>query len=242
MNADSKRAPKRSGRMSGFTTMELLVVLTIAAVLTAIAVPNVIRITQILRIGGDLRDLNGAVAQAKMHAGADFTHARARANLAANTFQVEIWNKTGGGGAGCWQTVGDTDAGGNPRCTIDGTTQVQALSPGVSFGTDNVTAAPRNTQTVFGQAAPCSTVPAGVRAPVVTLANTACIEFNSRGLPIDARPAFWGNPYGDGAFYINNSTAVSAGVMVYALTVAPTGYALNWSVADAAGNANWKHQ
>ena len=148
----------------------------------------------------------------------------------------------GGGGAGCWQTVGDTDAGGNPRCTIDGTTQVQALSPGVSFGTDNVTAAPPNTQTVFGQAAPCSTVPAGVGAPAGTLANTACIEFNSRGLPIDARPAFWGNPYGDGAFYINNSTAVSAGVMVYALTVAPTGYALNWSVADAAGNANWKHQ
>src|SRR5690348_10911170 len=171
MNADSKRAPKRSGRMSGFTTMELLVVLAIAGILTVIAVPNVIRITQTLRIAGDLRDLNGAVAQAKMHAGADFTHARARANLAANTFQVEIWSKAGG----CWQTVGDTDAGGNPRCTIDGTTPVQALSQGVSFGPDNVAAAPPNTQTVFGQAAPCSNVPAGVGAPAGTLANTACI-------------------------------------------------------------------
>src|SRR2546430_9305270 len=98
MNADSKRAPKRSGRMSGFTTMELLAVLTIAAVPTAISVPNVIRITQILRIGGDLRDLNGAVAQAKMHAGAGFTHAPSRTHFAAKTFHVASWNKTAGGG------------------------------------------------------------------------------------------------------------------------------------------------
>jgi len=241
MNADTKQSRKRDGRISGFTTMELLVVLAIAAILTAIAVPNVISITKALRISGDLRDLNGAVAQAKMQAGADFTHARARANLLTNTFQVEIWNKTVVPG-GCWQTVGDIDAGGNPRCTIDGTTQVQALSPGVSFGPDLVAAAPPNTQTVFGQAAPCSNVPAGVGAPGGTIDNTACIEFNSRGVPIDARPATWGAPYGDGAFYINNRTVASAGTMVYAVTVAPTGYALNWSVADASGNANWNHQ
>jgi prepilin-type N-terminal cleavage/methylation domain-containing protein len=241
-SANTKRSPKRMSRMNGFTFLELLVVLVIAAILTAIAVPNVQRITQALRIAGDLRDLNGAVAQAKMNAAADFTHARARANLAlgafpANTFQVEIWNKVGPGG-GCWRTVGDAV---NP-CTV-AASPVQTLSQGVSFGADNVGAPPPNTQTVFGQAAQCGNVPAGVGAAAGSIPNTACIEFNSRGLPVDATPgATWGTPYGNGAFYINNATAASAGTMVYALTVGATGYSISWSTGDASGNASWKHQ
>src|SRR5260370_4709680 len=102
-----KRPSRQLHLMSGFTMMELLVVLAITAILTAIAVPNFLTITQYLRITGDLRDLNGTVAQAKLHAAANFTHARARGNLAANTFQLQIWNKTGAGGATCWQTVDD---------------------------------------------------------------------------------------------------------------------------------------
>src|SRR5713226_4283657 len=201
MNTDLRGTPKRNGRMSGFSMLELLVVLAISAILAAIAVPNVISITRALRIAGDLRDLNGTVAQAKMHAAADFTHARARVNPAANifpanTFLVEIWNKAGAGGAGCWQTVGDAVN----ACTV-GASPIQTLSQGVTFGTDNVGAAPPNTQTIFGQAAPCGNGVAGVAGtPAGTIANTACIEFNSRGLPIDARAgATWGNPYGDGA-------------------------------------------
>jgi hypothetical protein len=213
--------------------------MAITAILAAIAVPNVIQISRSLRIAGDLRDLNGTVAQAKMQAAADFTHARARANLAANlfppnTFQVEIWNKTAGvGGAGCWRTVGDAVN----ACTV-ATSPVQQLSQGVTFGTDNVAAPPPNTQTALGQAAPCGNGVAGIAGtPGGTIAGTGCIEFNSRGLPIDATAgATWGSPYGNGAFYVNN------GSMVYGLTVGATGYALNWSAGDASGNPSWKHQ
>src|SRR5207245_10145732 len=93
-----------------------------------------------LRICGDMRDITGTVGQAKMHAAADFTHGRARANLVANTFQLETWNKAGNGGAGCWQTVGDPT---NP-CTI-GASPIQPLSTGVTFGFGAMTAPPPNT-------------------------------------------------------------------------------------------------
>jgi len=228
MNADSKKSTKRVSRMRGFTILELLVVLAITGILAAIAVPNVVRITQALRIGGDLRDLNGSVAQAKMHAAADFTHARARANLGANTFQLEIWNKTLNPPTGCWQTLGDTAI----RCTA-ATSAVQPLSSGVTFGTDKVTTAPLNTQTAFGQAALCGSGAAGIAGtPAGRIAGTACVEFNSRGIPIDAN----GNPTGNGAYYLSNGT------MVYGLTVAATGYALNWSAPDTSGNTSWKNR
>ena len=211
--------------MRGFTILELLVVLAITAIATAIAVPNYQKITQNLRIAGDLRDLNGIVAQAKMQAAANFTHARARANLAPNTFQLEIWSKTGGaGGAGCWQTVGDAA---NP-CTV-AASSVQPLSSGVTFGFDQVAAAPPNTQAAIAQAGLCGNGAAGTVSNTATIANTACIEFNSRGIPINAA----GNPSGNGALYVNNGNAV------YGLTVGATGYALNWSSADAASNTSW---
>ncbi len=222
-----KRASRQLARMSGFTILELLVVLAITAIVTAIAVPNYQRITQNLRIAGDLRDLSGIVAQAKMHAAADFTHARARANLAANTFQLEIWNKGGAGGAGCWQTVGDVA---NP-CTVAGSA-VQPLSTGVTFGFDKIATPPPSTQAALAQAILCGNGAAGTVSNTATIAGTACIEFNSRGIPIDAA----GTPTGNSALYVNN------GILVYGLTVGATGYALNWSAPDASSNAPWNHQ
>lgn len=228
-----KRPFRQLPLMSGFTMMELLVVLAITAILLSIAVPSFLRITQYLRISGDLRDLNGTVAQAKMYAAADFTHARARANLAANTFQLEIWNKAGAGGAGCWQTVGDPAN----ACTV-GASPVQRLSSGVTFGTDKVTTAPPNTQTIFGQAAPCGNGVAGIAGtPAGTIAGTACIEFNSRGIPIDATAGpTWGSPTGNGGLYVND------GNRVYTLTVAATGNARNWAAQDASGTPSWYGQ
>jgi hypothetical protein len=172
-----------------------------------------------------MRDITGTVGQAKMHAAADFTHARARANLAANTFQLEIWNKAGNGGAGCWQTVGDPA---NP-CTI-GTSPIQLLSSGVTFGFGAMGAPPANTQPALAQAAACR-IGYGGGPALGTIAGTACIEFNSRGLAIDAL----GAPTGNGAFYVNN------GNMVYALTMAAAGPPLNWSGYDRA-NSTWYSQ
>lgn len=201
--------------------MELLVVLAIAAVVTAFAIPQVQGIIQVLRIAGDIRNIGGAVAQAKMQAAADFTHARARANLVANTFQLEIWNKA----ANCWQTAGDP---GN-ACTGGGS-PVQPLSSGVTFGFGAITAPPPRTQAALAQAAACLNGYGGGPA-LGTIADTACIEFNSRGIAINAA----GVPNGNGAFYVNNRDKV------YGLTMAAAGPPLNWAAQNTSG-ASWYHQ
>src|SRR5215470_11258769 len=91
----------------GFSMLELLIVVSISFIIAAFAIPGFNVMRRSLRIAGDGRNLNGAVNQAKLLAAADFTRARVFADLGANTYHIEVWNKAGLGGAGCWQTVND---------------------------------------------------------------------------------------------------------------------------------------
>src|ERR1700745_826686 len=97
-------------RSRGFSTLELLLVMVVSLIIAALAIPGFNQVRRTLRISGDARDLNAAVNQAKMQAAADFTRARVYVDLGlnnVNTFHVDVWNKAGNGGAGCWQVVGD---------------------------------------------------------------------------------------------------------------------------------------
>jgi type II secretory pathway pseudopilin PulG len=96
------RETVKNKRQAGFSTLELLIVIAMSAIITAIAVPEYVKTAAYLRAAGDLREINGLTALAKMRAAADFTHARVFADLNGGTFQLEVWNKTGNGGAGCW--------------------------------------------------------------------------------------------------------------------------------------------
>ena len=94
---------RASGGARGFTMVEVLVVMLILLVAAAMAIPGYGAIARYFRIAGDIRDMNGVVAQAKMRAAADFTHARVHANLNANTHSLEVWDKAANSGAGCWK-------------------------------------------------------------------------------------------------------------------------------------------
>jgi len=208
-------------KQKGFTMLELTIVMAMSVVMSAVAIMGWQTAQSYLRIAGDLRNLNGMVGQAKMAAAADFTHARAFINIAANSYHLEVWNKAGNAGAGCWQTVGDTAN----ACTA-GASPVFLLSPGDTFGFAGIGGPPPNTQAAIGQGAACDNGKGG------TIGNTACIVFNSRGIPYV--PLNGVGPDGNGAFYVTNGTSV------YALTVNAAGTSQDWSTAVK--SVAWKHQ
>ena len=89
------------------------------------------------------------------------------------------------------------------------------LTAGVTFGVASRTTPPNNTQNVLGQSPLCSAQDAlGGNA----VADTACIVFNSRGIPVDGN----GDPMGGNALYITDGSAV------YGTTITATPLVRQW--------------
>jgi Tfp pilus assembly protein FimT len=211
-----------SGRAEfGFSLLEVAIVLLMTIVIVAFALPNYVAIQKFMRISGDSRSIASLMEEAKLIAAANFTHARVRADLIANTYHLEVWNKSGGaGGTGCWQTNGDVAN----ACTVAETSPVFYLSSGVSFSFGAISAAPANTQLTIGQAPICYTGAAGQAGNSTTIANTACIEFNSRGIPSD--PTSGGKPDANGAFYLSDTSSV------YGVTLLSSGEIQSWFASN----------
>lgn len=217
------KTKKQCPKELGFTIIETVVTLAIVLIVGAMAIPGFTTVRRYLRISGDGRELNALIGGAKMQAAADFTHARAYADLAANTFHLEIWNKAGN----CWQTVNDPA---HP-CTVAGASPVQNLSQGVSFGFAGLGAPPPNTTAGIAQAPACFRKD-GTGG---TIDGTACAVFNSRGIPIDAA----GSPTGNDALYVSDGNAV------YGVTVGAAGLIQTWSASISTTNtssSSWQHR
>ena len=92
-----KRRRPRSARSSdaGFTAIEVLTVAALVGVLAAFSVPLMGNMLGAYRLSGDARTLSNELAVAKMRAASLFTQTRLRFNVAARTFQIENWQKTG---------------------------------------------------------------------------------------------------------------------------------------------------
>jgi prepilin-type N-terminal cleavage/methylation domain-containing protein len=190
----------------GFTAIEMLTVAAIVALLGAFAAPMMGNMLGNYRLSGDARGVSNSAAVAKMRAASDFTQTRLYVNLGAKNYHLEVWQKTGTPG---WVTEG-------------GTTYL-ATQDSFSFG--SVASAPPNTQSTIGQASTC------LDSAGTAISGTACVLFNSRGLPVDST----GAPLGTGAFYLTDGTAV------YGVTVAATGMVRAWRT-PATSTPSWSLQ
>jgi type II secretory pathway pseudopilin PulG len=180
------------GCSPGYSLVELMAFMAVMVTLAAFVVPFTRSSVNALNLSGDARQLTSAVSLAKMRAAASFTQARIVVNLGSGTFYVERYQKN----PAAWIAEGG----------------VRVLSQTVSFGFAGIATPPPNTQPAIAQAPPCLDV-AGA-----TMAGTACIVFNSRGVPIDATNA----PVATGAFYIGDGSAV------YGVTASTGGMVQLW--------------
>ena len=193
---------------AGFTAIEMLTTAMFVCILGALSVPLMGNLIGAYRLSGDARGLSNSVAVAKMRAASLFSQTRLYVDLGARTYRIETWIKTGTPG---WVPDGvSSTLSVGPQTVGFGQTN---LSTGVNFGFGSVAAAPSNTQGTIGQAPLCRQ-----NDNTTTIAGTACVIFNSRGLPVDSS----GQPTGVDAVYLKDSTAV------FGVTVGATGMIRLW--------------
>lgn len=191
---------KRKRQPHGFSLIELLVVMLIILVIAGMAIPGFQSIQRNLRIVGDSRNVFALTAQAKMRAAAEFTHARARMSLTTGNFGIEVWDKP----TNSWQVLNG----------------IQNFSTGVGAGFSTVSTPPPNTQATLGQAHVCRANSPQAATATLVASGDVCIEFNSRGIPVDNT----GAPTGNDAFYITDGNSV------YGVTVNTAGMIQNWYI------------
>lgn len=183
----------RPRRASGFTVIEVLTALAIAAVVAAMTLPPMSRALADVRIQSDARAIHRLISSTLMTAAAKYTRTRVVADLGAGTLRAQRLDRV----SNVWVDDGD----------------VVALSSSVHFGTSTLQEPPPSTQTTLAQS------PACLNDAHTPIADTACILFNSRGIPIDGA----GSPVGGSALYITN------GVQVFGVTLSATPLVRLWS-------------
>jgi prepilin-type N-terminal cleavage/methylation domain-containing protein len=167
---------RNSGK--GFSVLELVVVLGVVGVLLAVAVPKM----GVFGGPDDARNLSNALSLAKMRAASNFTQARLYVSVGGRSQHVETWSKTAV--PPDWVAV----------------TGPTLLSNGVAFTFGSVGTPPPNTQPAVAQAPLC------LDKDLNAIAGTACVVFNSRGIPVDNT----GTPTNNDALYMTDGTKIGA--------------------------------
>ena len=199
--------------------LELLIVIAVLAIVAAMAIPTWQRIQKNARLNGDGHNMAESLSVAKMRAAANFTESRVfffTGTGATQYFRIDVWNQT----HGCWVPDGKSNPVSGDCITTSGITNNEMfLSSGVSAGFSSATTAPDSSTTA--QASGCKQGGSGPTTGGSNIANTSCIQFNSRGFPIAAA-----------GFYITDSTRV------YGITTNAVG--LIHSYVSPASGSSWK--
>jgi prepilin-type N-terminal cleavage/methylation domain-containing protein len=189
---DSRLWRDRCRNQRGMSLLETLLVVGIFSVVAAIAIPVGPTAVRGYKLAGHGQAIAYQVSLAKMRAAASFTRARVYIDFAVNTYRLEVWNAA----AATWTTDGSVE---------------QLVQP-IGFGFGNALAPPPDTQGAIAQPDPCRDAGGAV------IANSGCVMFNSRGIPIDST----GAATGANGVYLTDGTAV------YATTVSATGMTQLW--------------
>src|ERR1051325_3197616 len=132
------RRVQRLRSTSGFTMIELLIVVGLIGVISAVAVPMISRTVANYRVVGAARGLSNSLAVTKIRSAATFTRTRLYVDMSSGTHHLELLDRT----------VSPA------HWTVEGGSTY--LPSGVSFSFAPVTAAPPNTQAAISQSVPCA--------------------------------------------------------------------------------------
>ncbi len=179
---------------AGYTMIEITIVAGIIGVVGAIALPFFDKTVESFRIVGTARSVTNALSVSKIRAASTFTRVRLYVDLSSHRHRMERLDKS------------VTPA----HWTPDGSWT--SLPSAVTFGFGSITTPPAETQPALDQAPACTD------DADAAIGNTACVMFNSRGVPIKLD----GTPENRDALYVTDGTAI------YGVTVAPTGMIRLW--------------
>lgn len=194
---------KRLGSSGGYSLVEIMAAMAVLAVLSAFALPMVESTTSGIKLRDQANAIADLIGLAKMRATSQFSRTRVRVDVAAGTYVMQSWDA----GANNW---------------VDEQAEIE-LPFGVTFGWGDLATAPPNTQDgdVLKFAAEC------LDKDDAAIDGTACIMFNSRGIPIDKD----NSPIGGNSFFLTDGTGVRA------VTVTATPLVRRWW--SSAAKANW---
>jgi prepilin-type N-terminal cleavage/methylation domain-containing protein len=174
----------RSSQDSGFSAVELLIVVAIVGSMAAIGIPLSAGMIDDFKSRGDAQALSSAIAQTKLTSASKFTHARLYVNLTANSYRIQTWTKAGTPG---WIAASDEIF----------------LTDRSAFGFGSVTAPPANTIGGLAQAPACLDDIGAV------IPGTSCMIFSSRGVSVTAA----GPPATTQGFFLSGNSGTFAIIM-----------------------------